>query len=148
MVAGELTHDVPANVPERRFPPITELAVASMMLVVIGGIYIASYVPRAVPLGPAVGLLVAAGAVLVANVIVLSRVRGFAWDRFFQVFGWSLIGYAVIAGMIGYVFLDDGTRGGVLAVLIAMLLVYAVDIPLLLGFSVARYDEVETPGHG
>lgn len=146
MVAGGLTHDVPTTAPERRLPPITELAIASMMLVVIGGIYIAAYVPKAVPLGPAVGLLVAAGVVLGANVIVLSRLQGFAWRRFFQVFGWSLLGYAVIAGMIGYVFVDDGTRGGVLVVLIAMLLVYAVDIPLLLGFSVARYEETETPG--
>jgi hypothetical protein len=134
--------------PERQFPPITQMAVVSMALVVIGGIYVASYVPKSVPLAPAVVLLVAAAAVLVANVISLSRVREFAWQRFFQVFQWSLLAYVVIAGMIGYVFVDDGTRGGVLALLIGMLVIYAVNIPLLLGFSVARYEDAGTAANG
>ncbi len=141
MVAGDPAHAGPATIPERSFPPISELAVASMALVVIGGIYIASYVPRSVPLVPALCALAGAGLVLLANLVTLSRLRDFAWNRFFQVFRWALLAYAIIAGMIGYAFIVDGTRGSLLLVLVAMLLIFAVDIPLLLAFSVARYQE-------
>jgi hypothetical protein len=121
------------------------MAVGSMALIIIGGIYVASYVPRSVPMAPPVALLACAVAVLAVNVVTLSRLQRFAWSRFFQVFRWTLLAYGVIAGMIGYVFVADGTRGGVLALLIGMLAVYAVDIPLLLAFSVARYEEIEQP---
>ena len=114
-----------------------------MALIVVGGIYVASYVPRTVPLLPAVVLLAAAGVLVTVNVVILSRVSPFAWHRFFQVFGWALLAYMVIAGMIGYAFVTDGTRGQVLAVLILMLVVFAVDIPLLFAFSVARYAEID-----
>jgi len=141
MVTGDSAHASAAEVPERRFPPIAELGVVSMALVVIGGVYIASYVPRSVPLVPALGALAGAGAILLANLVTLSRLRDFAWDRFFQVFRWALLAYAIIAGMIGYAFIVDGTRGSLLLILIAMLLIFAVDIPMLLAFSVARYQE-------
>jgi hypothetical protein len=72
-------------------------------------------------------------------------VRPFAWERFFQIFRWTLLAYAIIAGMIAYAFVTDGTRGSVLAVLLLMLVVFAVDIPLLLAFSVARYAEPVPP---
>jgi len=44
---------------ERRLPPVTGVAITSMALIVIGGIWIASHLPHHVPLGPAVALLVA-----------------------------------------------------------------------------------------
>jgi hypothetical protein len=141
MVAPSVSHEAPAPAPERQFPPITQTAGLSMALVVIGGIYIAAYVPKSVPLAPAVILLAAATVVLVANVVILGRLQNFAWGRFFQVFQWALLAYVVTAGMIGYVFVADGTRGGVLAVLIGMLMIYAVNIPMLLAFSVARYED-------
>ena len=37
-------------------------------------------------------------------------------------------------------FVNDGVRGGVLVVLTLSLLVYAVHVPLLIGFTVARYQ--------
>jgi hypothetical protein len=43
--------------------------------------------------------------------------------------------------MLEYVFVADHTRGGTLVVLTLMLLIYAVDIPVILAFSVARYQE-------
>ncbi|GAC1524641.1 MAG: hypothetical protein NVS2B16_33200 [Chloroflexota bacterium] len=141
MVAGASAQGEASTSSERPLPPIAELATGSMALIVIGGIYLAAYVPRTVPLLPAVALLVLAALVMVANVVLLSRLRPFAWHRFFQVFKWTLLAYAVIAGMIGYAFVVDGTPGSVLAVLLLMLLVFAVDIPLLLAFSVARYAE-------
>ncbi len=131
-----------APAPERRLPPIAPLAVCSMALVVVGGIDLAAHIPGPAPLGPAVALLAAAGALLAGNVAVLARLREFAWDRFFQVGGWALLAYVVIAGMLEYVFVLDGTRGHLLVVLTLMLVVFAVDIPMLLAFSVARYQEV------
>ena len=63
---------------------------------------------------------------LAANMIALSRVRDFAWDWFFEVGKWSLLAYAVIAGMIEYAFLRDHIGGGALVVLTLSLVVFAV----------------------
>ena len=131
----------------RRLPPVHLVSVASMALVVVGGIFMASYLPRRPPLGPAVALLCVSGALLVENVVALSRVREFAWRTFFTVGGWVLLAYAVIAGMLEFVFVLDQTRGAVLLVLSLMLLVFAVDIPIVLAFSVARHqDPADSPG--
>jgi hypothetical protein len=128
--------------PERRLPPISEVAVATIAAVVIGGIYLAAYLPRTAPLGPAFALLGVAAVLLCWNVVTLSRLRAFAWDTFFLVAKWALLAYMIIAGMLEYVFILDHTRGGVLAVLTLMLAIFAVNIPMLLAFSVARYQPV------
>jgi hypothetical protein len=96
-----------------------------------------------VPLGPAIALLAASALLLAFNVLALTRVRGFDWDRFFQVGRWSLLGYIVIAGLIEYAFLQDHVRGGALVVLTLSLVVFAVHVPLLVGFTVARYADPE-----
>ena len=44
---------------ERRLPPVTPLAMVSLALIVIGGIYLSAHLPKHVPLGPAVALLAA-----------------------------------------------------------------------------------------
>ena len=124
---------------EQRLPPVTELGVVSMALIVAGGISIASKLPGHVPLTLPILLLGASALVMGANVVALSRVDGFNWDAFFGVAKWALVAYAVIAGMLEFVFLHDGTRGGVLVVLTLSLIVYAVHVPLLIGFTVARY---------
>jgi hypothetical protein len=125
---------------ERKLPPVTELGVLSMALIVAGGISIASKLPGHVPLTLPILLLAASALVMVANVVALSRVDGFNWDAFFGVAKWALVGYAVIAGMLLFVFVNDGTRGGILVVLTLSLVVYAVHVPLLIGFTVARYQ--------
>jgi hypothetical protein len=126
-------------VSERRLPPVTELGVASMALIVTGGIYIAAHLPQHVPLGPAFALLAASALLLAGNVIGLARVPGFNWDSFFLVAKWAALAYAVTAGMLEFIFVHDGVRGGELVVLSLSLLVYAVHVPLLIGFTVARY---------
>lgn len=126
---------------ERSLPPVTPLVVASMILVIIGGIYLASYLPHTAPLATPIALLIASAIILLWSVVSLARVREFAWDRFFQVGGWALLAYAVIAGMLEYVFVVDGTPGSLLILLTLMLLIYAVDVPLILAFSVARYQQ-------
>ncbi len=132
---------------EQRLPPVTQLAMASLALIVVGGIYLASHIPHHVPLAPAVALLAASAILLLINMIMLSRVREFAWWRFFQVLWWTLLAYAVTAGMILYVFIRDDVRGGTLVVLTLSLVIYAVHVPTLVGFTVARYEQqLEPPG--
>jgi len=125
---------------ERPLPPVTQLAIVSLSLIVVGGIYLSAHLPDHVPLGPAVALLAASAIVLGVNVFLLSRVSDFDWERFFEVGKWSLLAYVVIAGMIEYVFLRNHVRGGTLVVLTLSLVVFAVHVPMLVGFTVARYS--------
>jgi hypothetical protein len=131
---------------EPRYPPVTELGMASLALIVAGGIYLASHIPNHVPLAPAIVLLAASALLLVINMILLSRVTEFDWDRFFQVAKWSLLAYVVIAGMIEYVFLRNHTRGGPLVILTLSLVIFAIHVPILVGFTVARFYNREDPG--
>jgi hypothetical protein len=124
---------------EQRLPPVTELGMLSLAFIVAGGIYLAAHLPNHVPLGPAFALLAASVVVLAINMILLSRVRDFDWPRFFQIAKWSFLAYVLIAGMIEYVFLRDHTSGGSLVVLTLSLVVFAVHVPMLVGFTVARY---------
>ena len=128
------------TVPPARFPPVTAVCVASMALVIAGGIVIASHLPRRPSLGVPTGLVVAGAAVFVVAAAMTARLHSFAWGRFFQVVRWVLLAYAVIGGMLAYVFVTDHTRGGALALLVGSLAVFAVDVPLILGFTVARYE--------
>ena len=121
-------------------PPVPLACLSSMGLVLVSGIYLASYLPRRAPLGPAIGLVAAAGAALLLAVAMVARLRDFAWGSFFLVVRWASLAYLVIAGILEYVFVDDGTRGAMLTVLTLSLLVFAVDIPVLFGFSVARFQ--------
>ena len=124
-----------------RLPPVTALGMLSLALVLVGGIYLSAHLPEHVPLGPAVALLAASVVVLLGNVLALSRVKGFAWGSFFAVAKWALLAYAIIAAMIEYVFLRNDTSGGPLVVLTLSLVVFALNVPLLIGFTVARYAQ-------
>jgi peptidoglycan/LPS O-acetylase OafA/YrhL len=128
---------------DRRLPPVTQLGMLSLAFIVAGGIYLSAHLPEHVPLGPAWALLAASILVLAVNILALSRVRGFAWDRFVEVGKWSLLAYVVIAGMILYVFLRNSVSGGTLVVLTLSLAVFAVHVPMLVGFTVARYATPE-----
>ena len=119
---------------------------ASLALIVAGGIYLSSHIPRHVPLTPAVILLVLSALLLGGNVVALARVRDFPWKRFFEVAKWSLLAYVVIAGLIEYAFLRNHLRGGALIVLTLSLVVFAVHVPMLVGFTVARFDDPDRFG--
>jgi hypothetical protein len=68
-------------------------------------------------------------------------VKGFAWDQFFAVAKWSLLAYLVIGGMLEFVFVHNHVRGGTLVVLTLSLIVFAIHVPTLMGFTVARYHQ-------
>ena len=126
----------------RRLPPVAEIAVAAMALIVVGGITLASRLPRPAPLPLLVALLTAAAVLVLADVALLARLREFAWPVFFQVAKWSLLAYSVMYGILEFTFVYDHVAGSTLVVLTLMLVVIAVDVPMLFGFSVARYAEV------
>lgn len=130
----------PPSLLNRSLPPVTEIGAASMIAIAAGVIYVAAYLPKHAPLGVAVALLGVAAALQVTNAILLFRLREFAWDRFFQVGGWALLAYAVIAGMIEYAFVFDKTRGAQLVVMTLMLALFMLNVPVLIAFTVARFQ--------
>jgi hypothetical protein len=146
-MTSDVTRDTPAGgAAARKLPPVAEVAVASITLMLVGGVYLAAQIPG----HPALALpvaMVAAGAVLtVADTAMLSRIRPFAWPTFFLVFRWALVAYLVIAGLLGYVFVRDHTPGATMAVLAATLVVFAFDVPVILAFTVARFQNPEQAG--
>jgi hypothetical protein len=126
---------------ERRLPPVTQIGMASLALIVAAGIYLSAHLPNHVSLGPAIALLGASALLLAGNLAALARVHGFPWRRFFEIARWALVAYAIIAGMIEYAFLRNHLSGGPLVVLTLSLVVFAVHVPVLIGFTVARYQE-------
>jgi hypothetical protein len=118
-----------------------------MALCIAGVIYLTSYVPRTPDLAPAIGLLAAAAAIVGVNAVLLARIPAFDWRVFWTVGLWTLVAYAVIAGMLMYTFVYDRLPTGQLTLLVTTLAVFAVDIPMMLAFSVARFQPVETARH-
>ena len=129
---------------ERRLPPVTELGMGSLALIVAGGIYLSAHLPNHVPLTPAIILLAASTLVMVGNMAALARIKEFDWPRFFQVARWSFLAYLVIAGMIEYAFVENHVKGGALVVLTLSLAVFAIHVPMLVGFTTARFYNAST----
>ena len=127
---------------ELTLPPIGEMGIAALILVVAAGIYLTAQTNRHPNLVPAVIALTLAGVVVAVAVVMLARIGKFAWGKFRMVFGWALLEYAVIAGMLVFVFVLDHVPSATLAVLIAALVLFAVDVPMMFGFAVARYQPV------
>jgi len=121
-------------------PPVARLATLTLALVIAGGVLMAAQIGKSHSLVAPVVLTVAAGLVLVTNLVLLSRIGSFAWETFFRVFGWALLAYLVFAGILEFVFVYDHTPGSQLVIFSVMLAMFAVDVPLLLAFSVARYQ--------
>lgn len=136
MTAGQ-TAGAPAG---RRFPPVAELTTLSLAVVVVGGILMASYVPRRPPLGLPTAMACLGAALVLVSVFLLARMRDFAWERFFLVFRWALLAYIISAAMIGFAFIRDHTAGAPLALVVLMLVIFAADVPLIIAFTVARYS--------
>jgi hypothetical protein len=126
-------------VESRTDPPFTQIGMASLALVVAGGIYLSAHIPEHVALAPAIILLILSAALVVYNLFSLTRVKDFAWWRFFQVAKWAGLAYLFIAAMILYAFLRDNLSGGPLVILTLSLLVFALQVPTLIAFTVARF---------
>jgi hypothetical protein len=127
----------------RRLPPVAEIAVAAIALMLTGGVYLGAQLPGQPGLAVPVTVLAAGAALTLADLVLLSRIRPFAWPVFFLVARWALLAYLVIAGLLAFVFVHDRTPGAALAVLAGMLAVFAVNVPLILAFTVARFAAAE-----
>jgi len=126
----------------RKLPPISEISIAILVLVISGGVYLASHLPNHVSLLPTTILVALAGLLVLLNLYLLSHILNFALDKFFLVAKWTLLAYGVIAGTLEYIFIKDGTRGSVLALMSSALLIFAINLPVHFGFTVARYAEM------
>ena len=124
-----------------RRPPIWECGVAALVLVVVSVVYLASYLPGKPSVAPAYALLAGATALVVAQLVLIGLLSRFSRSSLHTVGGWALAAYVVIGGMIEYVFLRNHTRGEELALLTWGLALFVIDVPLILGFSVARYQQ-------
>lgn len=122
-------------------PRVTELGMLSIGLVAAGVIDVAGHFPRHTTLAVPALLLAAAASVLAVNVALIARRPGFAWWRFRQVAKWLLLAYLVVAGMIEFAFLYDKMHGGVLVVMSLLLAVFMLNVPLLVGYTVARFEQ-------
>jgi hypothetical protein len=122
------------------YPPAAELATVSLALVVIGGVFMAAYFPTRPPLTLPIALVAASAALLGSAILLLVRWRGFAWAAFSLVVRWALVAYVISAGMIEFSFVRNHAAGGPLVVVSLMLVLFAVDVPVIIAVTVARYQ--------
>ena len=125
---------------QRALPRVSELGVAALVLCAVSVITIAGSVPHRPPMAIVWPLIGVAAILMLVAATSLARTAPFAWGSFFLVSRWSLLGYLVIAGMIEYAFVYDHTPEPQMAALSTVLLLFALDVPLLLGFAVARHQ--------
>lgn len=140
---SEHAHPAGPSLVNRKLPPVTEIGAASMIAIAGGVIFNAAYLPKHAPKAGAIVFLVVAAALVLVNVVILTRIADFARHRFTQVAAWSLLAYAVIGGMIEYAFVFDRIRGFQLVVLTLMLALFVINVPILIGFTVARYARAD-----
>ena len=124
----------------RSFPPVAQLATLSLALVISGGIVMVSTMFSEPSFAVPVALLALSALLLVANVVLLVTLRDFAWRTFSTVGRWALLAYAISGGMIEFAFLHNHVSGRMLLLLTLMLLMFVINVPLIISFTVARYQ--------
>ncbi len=112
----------------------------TLILVVVSVIVLASYIPD-IPNTIPVYIMLAAGTILIGvQLFLIGSLDNFSRSSFHTVGGCALLAYIVIGGMIEYTFIRNHVRGEELALLTWGMALFVVDVPLILGFSVARYQ--------
>jgi hypothetical protein len=114
------------------FRTTTGIALLSLAFAAVGVIVVAAYAPRHAPVVPP-AVLVACSALLCGVAGVRSRSGGLPRN----VAGPTLLAATIAAGFLELVFAYDGTRGAPLVLLTIALVLVALDLPLLLGSTVA-----------
>ncbi len=122
-----------------RLPPVTQLVVGSLVLVLIGGIYMVATYQSSPSLAIPTALLVASVVLWASGVLMMVRHLGFAWPVFFRIARWALLAYVVEAGMIEFAFIHNHVSGGPLLLLSLMLVMFALDVTVSIAFTVARF---------
>jgi len=147
-VSAPAAHAGPGGPPNlailtRPFPPTVPIVMASLASVLIGGIWLASFVPRKPPLGVPTVLGALGVVLLVVGLLLLTRVPWVSKTPFPVVWRWAFLAYLVIAALIWFAFFHNHTRGATLALVTVMLAVFALDVPTLIAATVARYTDTD-----
>jgi len=100
----------------------------------------ASYFPHRPPLAVPIALFIVSVILVVVGLVMLSRSHDFAWHTFTLVGRWALLAYILQAGMIEYAFVRNHASGSPLVVVSLLLVLFAIDPPLIISFTVARYQ--------
>jgi len=124
------------------FPKAVELVSLSLACSMVGGIWLGSHAsPKAEHSLTLPTVLLIAGAVLLAvGVLMVTRVKGFAWSTWVRVAKWALLAYVIESSLILYAFIHNQVRGSTLGVVIGLIALFAIDVPFLIATTVARYD--------
>lgn len=139
-MSGTGRHALASGAVTSGYPPVAELATVSLALVVVGGVFMAAYFPTRPPLALPIALVALSALLLGSASVLLVRWRGFAWPTFSLVGRWALLAYVISAGMIEFSFVRNHASGGPLLVVSLMLVLFAVDVPLIIAVTVARYQ--------
>lgn len=137
-MTAHATGQVP-DTTERPFPPVTQLAMGSLALVIVGGIYMVGTFRSGPSLAIPAALLTGSAVLWLLSLLLLTQHRGFAWPVFLRVARWALLAYLVIAAMIEFSFIHNNVSGTPLLLLSLMLVMFAINVPLSIGFTVARF---------
>jgi hypothetical protein len=139
-VSDAARHTLAPGATTSGYPPAAELATISLGLVVVGGVFMAAYFPTHPPLALPIVLVAVSALLLGSAIVLLVRWRGFAWATFSIVARWALLAYVISAGMIEFSFVRNHASGAPLLVVSLMLVLFAVDVPLIIAVTVARYQ--------
>ncbi|NNN20647.1 MAG: hypothetical protein HKL80_01420 [Acidimicrobiales bacterium] len=120
--------------------PCDILATISLAISIVGGIYLSSYLPKRAPLLPAYVILGLALSISLINIVLLASLRDISWKIFFQVDKWAIVAELVIASILEFVFVYDGTRGVMLVIMSFLLFLFALNVATILSFTVAKYQ--------
>ena len=129
-----------------RLPEPNLISVASVVLVFFTIGTIVSYLPHKAPLGATVTLVGLALAAFLLAVLRLVTGRTYAWQSFFLVARPAFFAVSAAAGFIEFAFLYDHMRGSSLAIGTTGLALVALNLPLVLGYSVARHEPEPVAG--
>lgn len=128
---------------ERVMPPVVPVAMLALALAVTGGVILAAGAMTDPSLVVPGVLVVAAVVMEIVAAVMMTSIRPFAWVRFRQVAAWALLAYAIQSAVIVFAFVVNDVPAGPMALFSIGLVVFATDVPLMIGFTVARYERVE-----
>lgn len=127
---------------ERKLPPVVGMAMAALTLAITGGVLVVPQIGEEQALVLPSVLMGGALVLETAAIVMLVTIHAFAWARFAQVFRWALLAYIIQSGIIEWSFIKNDVPGRPLAVLTVGLVVFTTAVPLMIAFTVARYQAV------
>jgi len=137
----ETEHET-SSVYERSLPPVPMLCELSLAATIASAIVLAIALPKAPHLLAPILLAILAWVLIVVAAIMIATIRPFNYRIFKMVSLRQLLAELVVAGMLEFVFLRDHLPTGPLVVFSVLVGSFSVSVALLMGFQVARWQEV------